>query len=156
MPWAFPVTPQSILVDTNNTTKLPVFKFAGRSGNVYQIDPLEDNDFGTAIDHWVELAFFPHEYDKKTKEGIYHFGGVSLRARGVGSLAITLRNQDSTLTLTPVAITLSASPGSDMLRLFDFVAQKCAVKLRVNEASGELILTRATILSKWLWAEAAS
>lgn len=153
MPWVFPVAPQSIVVDLDNTTKQPVMKYAGYTGNVYKMSSAVGTDFSTAIDHWFEMAYFPHETSKGTKEGIYHFGGVSIRIRGNGSLAITLRSQDNAKTLTAIPYSLASAPGIDIFRQFNFQAQKCAVKCRLVNANEQMICTKFSLLTKWLWSE---
>lgn len=154
-PWVFPVAPQSIVVDIVTATKAPVFKFAGYAGNVYQIDSSVTLDSGSTIDHWLETCFLPHETSKGTREGVYHFAGIVARMRGTGNLEITLRSQDSVKTLTAVEYALASAPGIDIVRKFNFVAQKCAIKLRHPDASSQMICSKLSVLTAWLWSEEA-
>lgn len=151
-PWSFPVAPVSIVVDTINSTQEPTLKFAGYSGNVYKMDSTQANDFGTAIVNYAEFPLYlPQEED--VEDGIYHFGGVLLRIKGSGTLNITAKNQDSTVTLTAETLTLEAAPGADRLRLFDMVAQKCSVKISLALINETMTVTKFGLLYKWLWAE---
>jgi len=151
-PWAFPVAPVSIVVDVDTTTKESVFTYAGYTGNVYYTDSESFDDFGTAIDNFVEFAFFPHEADPRMEDGIYHLGGITLRARGYGSLQIYARAQDSVQTLTGVPITLSTSPGGELFRELDLSASRVAIKLRTNLSGEWFKITKYSQLMKWLWA----
>jgi hypothetical protein len=155
-PWIFPDSAQSIVVDTNNSTKEPVLKMGFYSGNVYKLDSTQTNDFGTAIDHWTEFALLPHETDEGVVDGIYHFAGVSFRARGTGSLDITLRDQDSVHTLTALAYSLTSSPGMDCFRQFNFKGQKCAIKFRHQSINSQIFCTKMTLLATPLWSEVPS
>jgi hypothetical protein len=151
--WNFPVAPVSIVVDVDVTTKRSVFKFAGYSGNVYKYDASASDDFGTAIESFIEFAFLPHEADASRQEGLYHLGGINLRIRGSGSLQITARSQDDDQTITGVPLTLTATSGIERFRLLDMLSFRSAVKLRTNLSGEYFHLTKFTQLVKWVYSE---
>jgi hypothetical protein len=145
--WSFPVAPTSIVVDVNNATKSSVFKVASVTGNVYKLDSAATDDFGTAISSYVQFGHLPFDDDEK----IWHFTGVRLRVKGVGSLDFTLYGEDGVRTSFPASLVLSASPGQANFRGFDFTNEKCSVKLGVDGAGERFTLTKFILYTNILW-----
>lgn len=145
--WAFPVAPQTIVVDIDTTTKESEFKFGALSGNVFVADESSLLDFGTAIDTWVEFPLYPQEDDYP----VYHYAGVRLRIKGSGTLLITLSGLDNVQTATVPSLVLSASPGKPVFRGFNFTSERCSVKLRTNGASEWFVMTHFSLFYKKLW-----
>lgn len=157
-PWVFPSTPASIVVNTKSTDSTPVFQYARYSGNIFSYDTLVQTDAvdstpanNVVIDNWGEFPFLPHEADKKSKDGTYHFAGIVGRIKGSGSLDITMKGLDSGQTLTATSITLAASPGKEVNQIFDFSATRCSLKLRMDSAGEWFSMTKFTLLSRWVW-----
>lgn len=149
-PWVFPKAPTSIVVDTAVATKINYFRFGSIEGGVFDLSPVEFNDSGIGIDHFMEFPFLPLHEDEK-EEGFYHYAGIRLRAKGIGNVQISLRNQDNTLTTNPVGISLIPAPGRSTVRKFNFKAEKCAVKLRLSDFNERIYVNSFTLLYQW-WA----
>jgi hypothetical protein len=146
--WAFPVAPQTIVVDVDNATKKSLMKYGVSAGNVYKMDRAVKLDFGNAIDSWVQFPHLPAGDD----ETVYHFGGVGLRVKGVGNLQITTSSLDDVRTLTSPSLPLAALPGRTFTRGMNFQSESASVKLRTNAAGEYFILNRFTLYQKPLWA----
>jgi hypothetical protein len=143
--WSFPNAPISITGELDDTTKQPVFRFSNSLG-AYDLKSGLFDDYGNAIDSYIESAL------KDVLPGwIHHYAGIKVRCRGVGSLIITVRGEDSVLTLTPPAITMSLTPGGDIERAFNFINEKCAVKLRVVNFGERFAISRFDMYCKPLW-----
>jgi len=145
--WSFPVAPSTVVVDVVNA--VPVMKFGSPAGNIYEVDPTALLDAETAIDHWIEFPFFPSGEDED--EAVNHFTGIRMRVRGIGDLQITLKDQDAVQTASAASITLSAGPGRPLFRGFNFVSERCSVKLRMNLVSEHFLLTRFTLYIAPMW-----
>lgn len=145
--WSFPDAPQTIVVDVNNTTKESKFKFGSVGGNVYLLDSAATDDYGTAIGSYV---WFPH-FPMGDVDGIFHFTGIKLRIKGVGSLDITIYGLDDVLTANPTSLILSAAPGKELFRGFNFTNDRCSVKIGVDGAGERFTLTKFLLYSKLLW-----
>lgn len=147
--WAFAWAPQSVVVDVNNTTKKPILKMAGYAGNVYKLDSdTIDDPSSTPVDAYAEFALFPHETSEMV-EGMYHLGGMAIRARGAGALAVTARDQDSVRTLSGITIALPTS--GEGFRLLDLIGHRIAVKIRINSSGYYFSVTRFVQFVKWVY-----
>lgn len=139
--WIFPRNPQSIVVDVESS--VTVLKFGAPNGNIYKIDPAQTLDFGTAIDHWVEFPLIPPGDD--IDDTIRHFTGVRLRVKGSGDLQVTGKGLDGVSTFNAGTVTITASPGKPYFKGFNFVNERCSVKLRMNLVNEKFTLTKMTL-----------
>lgn len=143
--WTFPVAPRTIVADFDTITNKPVFKFGALTGNVYKLDTTVLSDSNTAIDAWVEYALLPVGGD----EGINHYTGFKVRAKGAGNLVASAQGVSDTETATFDAassasanITLSTSPRAPIFQGMQLSSERCSVKLRVNTASAFYTITK--------------
>ena len=151
-PWTFPVSPQSGVVDLDSDTNIPYFRFAGRDGNVYNMDTDIRDDFGTAIRTLADLSYIPHE-ESGSADGIYHFAGVRLRARGFGNVDVYAVGLDDTEEVSAGEIALSTAPGKEFFRLLNFKGERCSIRLEMTDSNEWMVVSKLTLLTKWLWAE---
>jgi hypothetical protein len=105
-------------------------------------------DFNNAIESWIEFPLLP---DGEVDDSVNHYTGVRLRARGSGTLQITGKSLDAASTFTAASLTLAASPGKPLFRGFNFVSERCSVKLRMNLANEYFILTKFALFIAPLW-----
>ena len=144
--WKFPHNPQSMVVDIDNVNEEAVPKIGMYTGNVYKLDETIHDDYGTAVEAFHEHALLPLDTDT-----INHFAGVRVKAKGVGSLLVTLRGLDSVDTLTANPITLALTSRRPLEGLFNFVNEKAAVKLRVNTFGHYYIITKFELFISQMW-----
>lgn len=145
--WSFPRNPQTIVVDVDNTSKVSQFKFGALNGNVYRLNTAATDDFGTAITSYIQLPHIPAEDDGN----IYHFTGIRLRAKGSGALDILVEGLDGVETITPSSLTLTAAPGRELFRGFNFSNERCSVKFSINGSGENFTITKVVLYSKILW-----
>jgi len=144
--WDFPKDTQTVVVDV--VSSVTVMKFGAPDGNIYAMDTALTLDFNNAIESYTEFPFLPFgEFD----DVINHFTGVRLRVKGSGILQITGKGLDSGATFTASSIILSASPGKPYFKGFNFVSERCSVKLRMNLVNEEFILTRFVQFVTPIW-----
>lgn len=147
--WSFPVAPTSINIDVDNTTQATVFKYGAAAGNIYKLVSDQLYDAGTAIDAYIQTALLgPGEGME-----VSAFVGLRLRAKGAGNLTITVSSYDGALSTSIPALTLAASPGVPIHRNFNYVAEKCSVKLRVSSAGEYFSLHDFILYATKLWEE---
>ena len=151
-PWIFPVSPQSGVVDIDPITNIPYFRFAGHTGNIYDLDPDMTEDNATAIETIVEFALLPHE-TSNFREGTYHFGGIRLRARGFGDIEISGLGLDDIDLGSAGNLAITAKPGHEFFRRLNFKGERCSIRLRMTESNEWLIITKMSLFAKFLWAE---
>jgi len=147
--WTFPVAPTSINIDVDNTTQVTVFKYGSVAGNIYKLVDGQLYDDGTAIDAYIQGALLAPSDDMS----VHAFVGLRLRAKGAGSLTITVSSYDSSNAATIPALTLAASPGFPIHRNFNYVAEKCSVKLRVSSAGEYFSISDFILYATQLWQE---
>jgi len=82
------------------------------------------------------------------------FTGIRLRIKGVGNLNITMKGLDEASTLIAQQLVLSLAPGRTKFAGFNFVSERCAVKLSLSEANNYFTLTKFTIYINALWEDA--
>jgi len=144
--WLFPKLTQSIVVDVLNT-KASVLKFGAPDGNVYRINGIATNDFGSAITAFIQFPHIPIE-----DEGdVYHFCGIRLRVKGSGALDIRIEGLDAVLSATPTSLVMTPTPGKELFRGFNFTNERCSVKLTIDGAGERFTLTKFVLFSKILW-----
>ena len=145
--WIFPKNTTTILVDVNSSTKASVFKFGASDGNVYKLNSAATDDFGTAINAYVQLGHLPMD-----DEGVvYHFTGIRLRVKGSGAFDISVQGEDAVQTLTVSSVTLSLLPGRELFRGFDFTNEKASVKVGVDGSGEKFTLTKLVLFLSPVW-----
>jgi hypothetical protein len=148
--WQFPKNPTSIVVDLNSNTKRTQFRFGSRQDNVYTYDEALLNDFGNAINSFIETALLPAD-SAEADPVVYQFGGLQLRVKGSGGLSITVSGIDRARSISPAGISLSSQPGRTMERIFNFQDERCSVKIGTNGATDFFQLMRLKLYAKLLW-----
>lgn len=144
---SFPYAPQTIVADLDNTNDEVVIKIGSLTGNIYKIDETLYTDNLIAQDSYVEFPLLPVDGD----DTIYHFTGARVRAKGSGSLAVTVKSLDDVLTATGESITLAASPGKGLFSGFNFTAERCKIKFRVSDAGANFKLNRMSLYMTPVW-----
>lgn len=148
--WTFPIVPTSILVDIDQTTQKPVFKFA--STNVYKLDESVKKDFGNNIDSYYETGLVTLEDGQ-----VCSFQGARLNLRGVGNLTITLAYKTNTpsVTLSPIVLALltDGDPGKEIIKQFNFNREAMRMKFRVNGDSHYYVIKKVVIYGHPLWTD---
>ena len=147
--WTVPYKPTSLLVDTKLSTKVTRFKFASSEGNVYELDPARTNDDNVAIAQAVESGLVR----LNDSGAMFHFAGVRLRITGSGTLDLTMRDTDLTLTAGLATQTLAATPGQYLTALADFTSEAASVLLEMAAANEYFELFRSTIFASRSWEE---
>lgn len=148
--WKFPKNPTSIVVDLNSNTKRTQFRFGSRQDNVYAYDDNLLDDFGNAIESYIETALLPSDTED-TDPVIYQFGHLQVRAKGQGALNITVTGLDRARSIQPQGISLSPQPGRTLERMFNFQDERCSIKLGTNGATDFFSIVRLKCYAKLLW-----
>jgi hypothetical protein len=148
--WAFPKNPTSVVVDLNSSTRRTQFRFGSRQGDVYTYDDTiaSLDDFGNAIDSFIETSLLPEDSDDPV---IYQFGHLQIRIKGAGALNITITGTDRNRSLQPAGIALGAQPGRTLERMFNFQDERCSVKVGTNGATDYFQLIRLKLYATLLW-----
>ena len=144
--WVFPTSPTTIVVDVK-ANRQSVFKFGSWEGNVHEIDPSVDNDEGTAILSLVHMGHFPQDDEGR----IWHHTGIRLRIKGSGALDIAVGGEDFVQTAFASSLLLSPTPGRELFRGFNFVNEKCAVKLTMDGINEYFRMTKFVLYSSIEW-----
>jgi hypothetical protein len=148
--WTFPKNPTSIVVDLNSLTKRTQFRFGSRQDNIYGYDESALNDFGQAIESFIETALLPPDAPEADPV-IYQFGHLQLRAKGNGALNITISGIDRARSNQPAGISLSTQPGRTLERMLNFQDERASVKLQTFGATDHFQLTRLKLYATLLW-----
>jgi hypothetical protein len=147
--WVFPDNPQTVLVDV--ISKVPVLKFGVLTGNVYKIDTSGLLDYGTAIDSWVQFPHIPN--DELAEDQLYNFLGLRARVRGLGDMAVTGLGIDDVDSFTGESITLAEAPGKSYFSGYNYVGERCSIKLRISAASKFFTLTKVAFYIALIWGD---
>jgi hypothetical protein len=145
--WSFPNNATTIVVDVNFADKVSALKFGSVTGNVYKLNTGATDDFGNAIVSYVRFGHLPVDDDGK----VWHFTGIRVRARGNGNLDPAVYGLDDVQTLTPPSVVLSASPGRELFRGFNFVNERCSVKLGIDSIGEWFRITKFVLYGTIEW-----
>ena len=151
-PWTFPNPPQTGVVDVKLSSSIPYFRFGSSDGNVYDIDPAIREDYGTAITTIAEFTPLPHEV-ANWREGIYHFGGMRLRARGFGFVYVTAVGLDDAQSESFGVVSLATIPGKEAFKLLNFKNERCSIRLTMTSHGDWMLVTKMSLFAKFLWSE---
>lgn len=145
--WTFPweITAITLDVDLNEDTKLLI---AG-NGNIWKLDAAAVNDDVEAIDTHVRYA----HRTPVTDGGVCHFHAVRFRAVGSGELELKFYSEDLDTSVDLIPITLDASPGKQVSRLANFVNEKCALDVKLLNASEKVEVLDVKLFAGPLWME---
>lgn len=146
--WVFPWAPQSVVIDVVNSIVQP--RFGGFAGNIYNLDPAVILDGVTAINHWIEFPLYPTGSDNDVDEVVNHFVGCRMRIKGVGNLDIFVRGYDSGQTALQ-SISLALAPAKPYFRGFNFINERCSVKLSMDGPSEKMDITKFILYYVELW-----
>lgn len=138
--WQLPGSLVCISSDYDVSTKDVNILFGMSTGNIYKLDDTVDNDFGNTINSYG-ACYLADLGD----ESQYHWGGCKIRARGSGTLNISLTREDEQGLVTPAPFTLTSTPGRALFRQFNYSASKCSIKFGVNNGSDWFSLTRIVL-----------
>ena len=119
--------PQSITVETNTTTGMPVFRVGVYGGNVYNLAPTTLNDYTTTAipTPYAQFGVLP----KLPSGDVLHTCGIRFKMRGSGSLLTTIYDRDKARSISLTAATMAALPGTQLTQLCNFRAQGFIVKI---------------------------
>ena len=148
--WTFPKRATSIVVDLNTASKRTQFRFGSRDNDIYGYDEGVIDDFGNAIESFIESAPLPGDA-AETDPVIYQFGHLQLRVKGQGALNITISGVDKARSIQPAGIGLTAQPGRTLERMFNFQDEFATVKLQTNGATDFFQLVRMKLYATVLW-----
>jgi hypothetical protein len=144
--WTFTnFQPTTMVVDVEN--KNPVLKIAGVS-NIYRWN-VTTNDNGFVINNHIKVGFVP----EKSNGVINHFNYLSMRISGVGSMSVELSAEDNARIMNPPNFNLSLTPGMEIPRKINYVAEKMAVKLSLNSIDTRFELNNLVIYINPLWSQ---
>lgn len=129
-----------------NPYKLRFGSIDASSNYLWGYDASVITDDGVAIEAYWKFAPLPIVVGE-----VGVFKVIRLRVRGVGTLELTLTNEDNSGSVTPPSLTLSTTPGKDLQRFINFVNEKMALKLRTNNLTHYWILDRADFYGCSLW-----
>lgn len=144
-PWAFPFAPTSILIDT--VSKSPILKIAG--DNIYKQTVGLINDNGTVITNYVKMGLAPD----KSNGVINHFNAFIVRMIGSGSVEVELTGLDNSVITHPPNFNVTATPGKEILRKVNYVAEKMAIKFSMTSINETFELSSLIIYFKALWSQ---
>lgn len=146
--WAFPSPAVSIAADLDSVTSYPVLHVALTAGNIYTVKSTLTDDFGNAIDSYVQLAL------KNVLAGwIHHFGCLKFRVTGTGNMNVLLTGEDGSLPTSVGSIPLSSAPGGEPEKLINFTNEKMSVKLRTSLFGERFVLSQIITYLKPMWAK---
>jgi hypothetical protein len=142
--WELPNAASTLIFNVVENTAL--LKFGSIDGNIYQFDAAFRNDYGNAIDNWVEFALLPQQSD----DVIYSFTGCKLRIKGDANVRVTASGLDEDNFIEGESLDLTTKPAS-LISLFQLNDERCSVKIRVNFFNQYFNLTKYTLYVKPLW-----
>ncbi len=147
-PWLFPISPVSISVEINSSTKKTVLKYAGE--NVYKMDDTLHNDGVTAISNYARGAYV----SSGEVGSINHFSGLRTNVVGSGSLRIDLYTLRDVRSINPTAITLNTTSEYSRTRGFGLglMTEKASLKLSLNASNAWMRVTEVTLFCKPVYA----
>ncbi len=138
--WGFAeFDPSSIGIDRDSDKK-SVLKVGSLEGDIYEQEVGRTNDNDDPIENFVKFGFIGDRTGS-----IKHCGGINLRIKGSGSLAMQLIGQDAVDSQTLTSLTLAATPGKEYFRPAFFQSEKISLKLSLNLEGSYFSLHRANI-----------
>lgn len=149
--WFFTtISPVSILLRINATTKVPVLCVAGYAGNIYnQVVDTYNDDGGFYINRirFALLYLQPNQ--------THHFGMIGLRIRGNGTLLLSGYGEDTfwgdVADISFPSITLALFPGREYQVPILFNGEKLAVGLSLGAVNKFFRLRVMTLYANLLW-----
>jgi len=146
--WEFAgLSVKSIAVDTLFTNQVPVFTI-GAANNIYRLSASVLNDVDVAIPvPEIEYALEPED----NQSFLNHYTGVRVRVVGSGVLQVRVSGSDRNQTLNAKDIVMSAAPGYEMSRLFDFQAERASISFRVESIDEWFHINKRTMFIAPLW-----
>jgi len=148
--WDMPKHPTCILVKVDDSTKKTKLVFGSSQGNLHQYDDALRNDFGTMINAFYETTLFEPE---GSAGQINHYAGFRQRIRGTGSLTIQAANYDKTVTESYPGVSLSISPGRELLTRLDFLAERASIRCVVSTIDHYFSVNRYVMFCRPQWTE---
>ena len=136
--------PTSILIDL--ATDTPYLRIASSAG-VYSVSSSSRQDAGQAITSTLKTALVP------TASGaLGHYSQVALRAKGSGTLSLTLYSEDDQANQSLTSVTLSSTPGKEYRVLSNFINEKAALRIQITTINHWFSINRIDLHAKVLWA----
>lgn len=144
--WSFPTAPVSLVGDIDSVTKSPVLYVALVGGNIYSIKSGLTDDFGNAIDSYIDTSF------KTAQTGwICHFGGLKLRITGIGTLLVTCKGLDDSNPVVSPPFALLDNPGVQPHGLLNYINERVSLRLRTHLINERFSLTNLILYGRNLW-----
>jgi hypothetical protein len=144
--WQFPYKPTSIVAYIDPSTLKPILYIGSSNNNIYKLDDSVTLDDGVTIP-WHYQSF----YATAIGGAVGHFNGIRIRGTGVGNITINLYGEDNVTTQAPPVLPVTANPGLEPVRIFNFQNEKISVKLSGTTVSSTLTLQRLVIYGTPLW-----
>jgi len=148
--WTFPWRITSISINVQ-PGKVEHLLLAG-DGKIWQFDPTEINDGGTAIHTLVEYAPQTHSADGT----IFTFKSLKFRMMGEGNLKIKLAGTDDKTIFTVRPVDLMMSPGKEYQRQTNLVSERCSISMEMTNANDFVLVQRVTVFPDATWTERPS
>lgn len=149
--WQYPDAHSSIGLKLDFSTKVSSFVFSLAAGNLYRSDASLHDDYGTAIPWNIWLPKFTYSPEGADSQ----FVGLKTKAKGVGSVALTIYDDSNSNPVTPSQISLSLTPPRPPLYKFNYVSYVASFKLAGGFNYGDYILmTMFTVYGSPMWYEA--
>lgn len=139
-------SPQSIVVDINNTTKRNVLTVCGTS-NVYRQVVDQYNDEGSAIDNYVVSASLFSELS-----WVHHFGAYTLNIQGDGTPTISIYTKDLKTSSSAPSFALDTIPGRIYTKPINVNSERASIKVRLNSANKYFKCKEYTLYARPVWA----
>jgi hypothetical protein len=86
-------------------------------------------------------------------ENILHWGGVRIRVNGSGSLNLRFIGLDNTYENVMTPLTMAASPGRQMDRLGNFVAQRARLEVKTTAINETFKINRIILFVKQMYTQ---
>lgn len=150
--WQMPKKPTSILIKVDDTTKKTKIVFGSSQNSLYEYDEAAYNDFGTKIESFFESHLFEPE---GSAGQINHYAGIRLRLRGSGSLSLIVNSYDLTVHEDYAGVTLSATPGGELLYRTDFLSERASFRFTLAAVNQWFLVNRYTVFCRPMWTERA-
>lgn len=143
--WVFSqFNPTTMVVDVED--KSPVLKIGGM-GIHRQTDTINDNGF--AINNYIKMGLAP----EKSIGVIQHYNYLSMRISGNGTMSVELSGEDNSNIMNPPTFDLLPTPGIEIPRKINYVAEKMAVKLSMANINTNFEINSLTIYHNPLWSQ---
>lgn len=145
--WTFPYFPMCIGIDIDAENR-PVLKI-GSSIGITNLDYQATEDAGVMI----PTPTFQTAYLGSEDVSVNQFGGIRLRAYGIGPLILQFLGLDNQVEVTPPVLTLSSTPGRFLQRDFCLTSQRGSLKCWTTQPNQQFWVTKISVYHVPMWVE---